>query len=158
MQSALPSAGAAGFTPPVKPTDLAFSQALGMRAAPPGAGHLLELPCGEIVRNHVGTMHAAAQFALAEAASAACLQRDFPALAGQVFAVVRGAQLKYRRAATDTLYAFAQTDEFTRTHLAGDLATRTRTTATVLVELKDAQGNLSFSGRFEWFIARNAPA
>jgi acyl-coenzyme A thioesterase PaaI-like protein len=141
----------------VKPTDLAFNQAIGMRAAPPGSLHLLELPFGEIVRNHVGTMHAAAQFTLAEAASAACLQRDFPALAGQVFAVVRGVQLKYRKAATGTLFAFARPDEFTLTNLANDLSTRSRTTATVLVELKDEAGNVSFAGSFEWFIARSEP-
>jgi acyl-coenzyme A thioesterase PaaI-like protein len=142
----------------VKPTDLAFNQAIGLRAAPAGAAHVLELPFGEVVRNHVGTMHAAAQFALAEAASAAALQRDFPTLADHVFAVVRGVQLKYRKAATDTLYAFAQPDDFTRAHLVSDLTTRTRTTATVLVELRDAAGNVSFAGSFEWFIARAAPA
>lgn len=129
-----------------------------MRAAPAGAAHLLELPFGEVTRNHVGTMHAAAQFALAEAASAACLQRDFPALDGRVFAVVRGVQLKYRQAATGTLFAFAEPDASTREHLASDLATRTRTTATVRVELKDAAGHVSFAGSFEWFIARGAPA
>lgn len=141
----------------MKPTDLALSQALGLRAAPPGAAHLLELPLADVTRNHVGTMHAAAQFALAEAASAACLQREFPALAGQVFAVVRGAQVKYRGAATGTLFAFAQPDAFTRTHLVDDLATRTRTTAAVVVELKDAEGKLAFAGTFEWFIARATP-
>ena len=141
----------------MKPTDLAFNQAIGMRAAPPDAPHLLELPFGEIVRNHVGTMHAAAQFALAEAASAACLQRDFPALAGRVFAVVRGVQLKYRKAATGQLFAYARPDEFTLAHLAADLTTRSRTTATVLVELKDEAGNVSFAGSFEWFIASAVP-
>ncbi|MBA4138394.1 MAG: hypothetical protein C0518_13880 [Opitutus sp.] len=157
-ETPLPSAPLTAFTSRVKPTDLAFSQALGLRPAPPGAAHLLELPIGDRVRNHIGTMHAAAQFALAEAASAACLQRDFPALDGHVFAVVRGAELKYRQAATDTLLAFAEPDAFTREHLVNDLATRTRSVATVLVELKDAAGNVSFSGRFEWFIARAAPA
>lgn len=141
----------------MKPTDLAFSQALGLRAAPPGAAHLLELPLTDVTRNHVGTMHAAAQFALAEAASAACLQREFPTLDGQVFAVVRGAQLKYRGAATGALFAFAQPDDFTRANLVHDLASRTRTTATVAVELKDAAGKLAFAGTFEWFIARAAP-
>ncbi len=139
------------------PSELPFSQALGLRAAPPGAAHLLELPCTDVTRNHVGTMHAAAQFALAEAASAVCLQREFPALADQVFAVVRGSQLKYRKAATETLYAFARPDDATRTHLAHDLATRSRTSATVLVELKDAAGNVCFAGSFDWFIARAAP-
>lgn len=140
----------------MKPTDLAFNQALGIIAAPHGAAHLLELPMRELVQNHVGTLHAAAQFALAEAAAAACLQRDFPDV-GEVFAVVRGAKIKYRNAATDDLLAFAEPDEFTRQHLRNDLATRTRTSATVDVELKDRAGRLAFAGSFNWFIAKTAP-
>jgi len=141
----------------MKPSDLEFSQVLGIRAAPAGSPHLLELPFAPVVANHLGTMHAAAQFALAESASAACLQRDFPQLDGRVFAVMRGAKRKYRRPARDTLFAFATPDEFTRAHLAPDLATRSRTAATVRVELKDAAGNLAFAGDFEWFIAHSAP-
>ena len=53
----------------MKPSDLALSRALGLTEAPEGAPHLLELPLAEVTRNHLGTMHAAAQFALAEAAS-----------------------------------------------------------------------------------------
>ncbi|MBX3735449.1 MAG: DUF4442 domain-containing protein [Candidatus Didemnitutus sp.] len=142
----------------MKPTDLAFSQALGLVAAPAGAEHLLELPFGAFVQNHVGTTHAAAQFALAEAASAACLQRDFPALDGKVFAVVRGVQLKYRKAGTGDLLAFARPDDLTRANLVRDLETKTRTAATVLVELKDRAGNVTFSGSFDWFIARGETA
>jgi acyl-coenzyme A thioesterase PaaI-like protein len=138
----------------VKPTDLAFSQALGLVAAPAGAEHLLELPFAPIAQNHVGTAHAAAQFALAEAASAACLQRDFPELDGKVFAVVRGVQIKYRQAGTGDLLAFARSDDLTRKHLRRDLETKTRTAATVLVELKDRAGHVTFVGNFDWFIAR----
>ncbi|MCM2276324.1 MAG: DUF4442 domain-containing protein [Candidatus Didemnitutus sp.] len=142
----------------MQPTDLALSQALGIVAAPPGSAHLLELSPGALALNHVGTLHAAVQFALAEAASAACLQRDFPD-AGAVFAVVRGAQVKYRRAATGDLLAYGRPDDATREHLAHDLATRTRASATVVVELKDRAGQLVFQGHFDWFIARNpAPA
>ena len=142
----------------MKPTDLAFNRAIGLVAAPAGAEHLLELPFGPVVQNHVGTMHAAAQFSLAEAASAACLQRDFPSLDGKVFAVVRGVQLKYRKAATGDLLAFARPDDLTRENLIRDLQTKTRTAATVLVELKDRAGNLTFAGSFDWFISRGESA
>ena len=142
----------------MKPTDLAFNQALGLVAAPAGAAHLLELPFAPVVQNHVGTAHAAAQFALAEAASAACLQRDFPELDGRVFAVVRGVQLKYRQAGTGDLLAYAWPDDLTRANLVRDLQTKTRTAATVLVELKDRAGRVTFTGSFDWFIARAGTA
>lgn len=141
----------------MQPTDLALSQALGLIAAPAGAPHLLELPLSPLVLNHVGTMHAAAQFTLAEAASAACLQRDFPTLAGSVFAVVRGVRVKYRHPARGRLRAFGTCDESTRAHLVSDLTTRTRAAAHVQVELKDEDDHVTFAATFEWFIARAAP-
>ena len=70
---ALPSRAATGGIAAMKATDLALNQLLGMREAPAGAAHLLELPFTPALHNHLGTMHAAAQFALAEAASAECL-------------------------------------------------------------------------------------
>lgn len=142
----------------MKPTDLAFNQALGIVAAPAGAEHLLELPLTPLVLNHVGTMHAAAQFALAEAASAACLQREFPGVSDSVFAVVRGVTVKYRTAARGPLRAFAEPDEDTRRHLLTDLDSRSRTGATVLVELRDAEDKVTFAASFAWFIARSSPA
>ena len=138
----------------MKPTDLALNQAMGMRDGPPGAKHLLELPLTPLLRNHLGTMHAAAQFALAESASGECLRREFPALVGTVVPVVRGVSMKYRKPATGDLFAFAQPDADTRQNLVANLATRSATRATVEVELKDADGTVTFVGQFEWFIAK----
>jgi acyl-coenzyme A thioesterase PaaI-like protein len=138
----------------MQPTDLALNQAMGMRVAPAGSPHLLELPLTPLLKNHLGTMHAAAQFTLAEAASAECLLREFPTIAPTVVPVVRGVTLKYRKPATGDLFAYASADEATRQNLATDLANRSAARATVNVELKDAAGTVTFSGQFEWFIAK----
>ena len=140
----------------MKTTDLALSRALGIVEAPPDAEHILELPFTPAVQNHLGTVHAAAQFALAEAASAERLQRDFGGCLPNepIMPVVRGSEVKYRRAATGDLLAYAQPDASTRQHLANDLLSRSRSAATVLVELKDRTGQTIFSGRFEWLIAK----
>lgn len=135
-----------------------MNQQLGIRAAPLGAGHLLELPFTPLVHNHLGTMHAAAQFALAEAASAECLQRNFPSLAGSVFAVVRGVEVKYRKPATGDLLACGAPDESTRTGLVAELAARGRATAVILIDLKDRAGTLTFHGKFDWFISQRPPS
>lgn len=142
----------------MKPTDLAFSRVLGMRDAPADAPHLLELPLAEVTRNHVGTMHAAAQFALAEAASAVALQRAFPGLEERVLAVVRAARVKYRRPGTGPLHAFGWLDADEAARVASDLAERSRVAATVRVELRDAEGGVAFAGEFDWFIARREAA
>lgn len=141
----------------LKATDLAYNRALGLRDAPAGAGHLLELPFAPLVHNHLGTMHAAAQFSLAEAASAECLQRHFGAAAGPVFAVVRDAKVKYQHPATGDLLAYGQPDETTAAGLLATLETHGRASAVILVDLKDRSGTLTFHGKFEWFISRVPP-
>ena len=141
----------------MKATDLALNRSLGIVAAPAGAVHLLELPFTPALHNHLGTMHAAAQFALAEAASAECLQRHFGAVTGGVFAVVRGAEVKYRQPAAGDLLAHAAPDAHTRDHLVPELAARGRFGAVILVDLKDRAGTLTFHGKFDWFISRVPP-
>jgi acyl-coenzyme A thioesterase PaaI-like protein len=141
----------------LRPTDLAFNRALGICLAPDEAEYLLELPFGPIVQNHLGTVHAAAQFALAEAASAECLQRAFGPAVGAVFAVVRATEVKYRHAGTGDLLAYAVPDEATKENLIRELESRGRSTATVLVDLKDRSGGVTFHARFEWYMAKSAP-
>lgn len=141
----------------MKATDLAYNRALGLRDAPAGAEHLLELPFVPLLHNHLGTMHAAAQFSLAEAASAECLQRNFGAAVGAVFGVVRGVEVKYRKPATGDLLAYGQPDDATRAGLVADLAGPGRTLAVILIDLKDRAGTLTFHGKFEWFISRVPP-
>jgi acyl-coenzyme A thioesterase PaaI-like protein len=141
----------------LKATDLAYNRALGVRDAPAGAAHLLELPFAPLVHNHLGTMHAAAQFSLAEAASAECLQRNYGAAVGPVFAVVRGVEVNYRRPATGDLFAYGRPDDATAAGLLDELAARGRAKAVILIDLKDHAGTLTFHGKFEWFISRVAP-
>ena len=153
----MPTAGPNPSLPALKATDLAYNQALGIRLAPAGADHLLELPITPLVLNHLGIMHAAAQFSLAEAASAECLQRHFGAAVGKVRAVVRGVEVKYRRPTTGDLLAFGAPDGQTHERLLAELSGRGRTSAVILIDLKDRTGTLTFHGKFEWFISRLSP-
>ncbi|HVZ64860.1 MAG TPA: DUF4442 domain-containing protein [Lacunisphaera sp.] len=137
----------------MKATDLALNQILGIRQAPVGSAHLLEMPATPALLNHVGTIHAAAQFALAEAASAECLQRHFPDLDGRVIAIVRGVEVKYRKAANGDLLASGSVDPATAAGLRRELAERGRGFAVILVDLRDRDGTLTFHGKFEWFVS-----
>ena len=142
----------------MRPTDLAFNQSLGMRDAPAGAPHLLELPWSDLLRNHVGTVHAAAQFALAEAASAECLRRTFPELADRVLAVVRRVDLRYRQAATGDLLAFGELAGEKAAEGRAELARRGQALLAVNVELRDAAGATTFVGTFTWYVSRGRAA
>lgn len=138
----------------MRPTDLAFNQLLGLRDAPPGVEHLLELPWSDRLRNHLGTFHAAAQFALAEAASAECLRRRFPDLVPNTLAVVRQVELRYRKAASGDLFAFGRLQDGTDARLRTDLAARGHAFIAVEVELRDNAGAASFVGAFQWYLRR----
>jgi acyl-coenzyme A thioesterase PaaI-like protein len=138
----------------VKPVDLPLNQALGIVEAPAGTPHLLEMPFAEIHRNHLGTMHAVAQFGLAEAASAESLLRRFPNLADGVIPVMRQVAVKYRRPGQGRLLAFATMDEAKANSLADNLARHGRALADVAVTLKDEAGQTTFHGTYTWFISR----
>jgi len=153
----LPSRTAEPKSCRVKATDLPLNRLLGIVAAPAGADHLLEMAFTPALLNHLGTMHAAAQFALAEAASAECLQRHFGTAAGPVFAVVRGVEVKYRRPATGDLLAHGTPDENTRAQFLAELAARGRFCPVILVDLKDRTGTLTLHAKFDWFISRVPP-
>jgi acyl-coenzyme A thioesterase PaaI-like protein len=138
----------------LKPTDLALNQALGLREAPTGAAHLLEMPFDTIHRNHLGTAHAVAQFGLAEAASAECLLREFPGLSDTVVAVMRESRVKYRQAGRGPLRAFGVVSVETRATLPSQFEKSGRAFADVEITLKDEAEATTFHGTFTWFITR----
>jgi acyl-coenzyme A thioesterase PaaI-like protein len=62
-------------------TEIPFVEKVGITRSTKG---LLELPFNETIQNHLQTIHASAQFALAETASGEILQTIFPELVGKV--------------------------------------------------------------------------
>src|SRR6185503_18660724 len=89
-------------------TDLAINRTLGMQLAPPGNGHILEMPETPLALNHVGTVHASVQFALAEATSGEFLLLHLGDAQSRVFAVLRSAEVKFRKPAHGQLRASAR--------------------------------------------------
>ena len=57
----------------------------------------LELAFSDDTHNHLATMHASAQFTLAETASGEFLQTLFPELVGKVIPVLRDATVKFKK-------------------------------------------------------------
>lgn len=135
-------------------TDLALNQAMGLRLVPLGSDHILEMPETPLLLNHIGTIHAGAQFSLAEAASGEFLLRHLGDGQGQVLAVLRSSSMKYRKPAHGALRATAQFAGETAESLAGTLEKRGRALTTVLVEVADTQGIVTMTGRFDWFLQR----
>jgi acyl-coenzyme A thioesterase PaaI-like protein len=139
-------------------TDLAINKALGMRLTTTGNGHILEMPESPLHLNHVGTVHASVQFALAEAGSGEFLLRHLGDGQSQVFAVLRTSDVKFRKPAHGGLRASARFAEGLADSLATELSSRGRAVASVLVEIADAQGVVTMTGKYDWFLQRQTMA
>lgn len=135
-------------------TDIAINKALGMQLLPVGNAQILEMPESPLLLNHVGTVHASAQFALAEASSGEFLLRHLGDAQRQVFAVLRKADVKFRKPAHGVLRASAQFAAGDADWLSRELASRGRALTSVLVELADAQGVVTMKGQYTWFLQR----
>jgi acyl-coenzyme A thioesterase PaaI-like protein len=134
-------------------TDLAINKMLGMQLAPVGNGHILEVPESPLLLNHVGTVHASVQFALAEANSGEFLLRHLGDAQSQVFAVLRTSDVKFRKPAHGALRAAARFADGIAESLATELASRGRALASVLVEVADARGVVTMTGSMSGFYS-----
>lgn len=105
-------------------------------------------------QNHLGTVHASAQYALAEASSGEILERNFGDWNGAYFPVVRRAEIKYKNPAKGRLFStgYIETDKVTKAKQ--ELADKGRTLVDVMVKIADEGKNITFESTFTWFIAR----
>jgi acyl-coenzyme A thioesterase PaaI-like protein len=134
-------------------TELPFNRLIGVEPAAAGSGFLVSLPAGPQYANHLGTVHAVALLAVAEAGAGAFLARQAGVPAGLV-PVVRRLEAKFRRPATGRVSArcVVPPDEVTR--WLQELESRGRVSATTPVEVADEAGAVVLTAVVEWFIAR----
>ncbi|MDQ6808974.1 MAG: YiiD C-terminal domain-containing protein [Verrucomicrobiota bacterium] len=136
-------------------SEVPFNRFLGLE---PGGDetHLLRLPASPNYLNHLGTIHAAAQLALAEASSGEFLLRHLPrdvALAP----VVRRVEAKFRNPGTGALTSQASVPNGALDQIAADLHRRSRAFISVAVELHDESGTHTLSATVEWFLQKIDP-
>jgi acyl-coenzyme A thioesterase PaaI-like protein len=135
-------------------TELAIHKMMGMQLAAAGDAHILKLPESSLLLNHVGTIHAGVQFALAEACSGEFLLRHLGSDRSQVFAVLRNSKVKFRKPARGELRASARFRDKSGASLPDELASRGRIFVSVLVEVSDANAAITMSGQYDWFLRR----
>ncbi len=132
--------------------DLPFNAFVGIQSAT-GPGQLLSLPAGGQYLNHLGTVHASAQLALAEATSGEFLLRAVGSMAG-VAPVVRRLESKFRKPAHGALTSTVTTGPEVIDQVRADLAAKGRAMVSVAVELHDESGAHTLSCTVEWFITK----
>jgi acyl-coenzyme A thioesterase PaaI-like protein len=116
--------------------------------------HVLVLEFKDIMKNHVGTFHASAQFALAEACSGFALQKHFPHLANAVVPVLRKSDIKFRKPAQSDIQAKASITTETKERFEEQFAQKGRATIVVPVEIVDQNGIITMTGAYEWFVQK----
>lgn len=114
----------------------------------------LSLNFNESVKNHLGTIHASAQFALAETASGDMLQVTFPLLVGKVIPVLRDSNIKFKKPAIKSIVAKSIITSEAVEKFNNQYNAKGRGLIPVEVEIKDSDGNMTCTGRFNWFIQR----
>jgi hypothetical protein len=135
-------------------TELPFNTFVGIQGASDSA-HLLRLPSGGHYLNHLGTVHAGALLALAEASSGEFLLRHYGSSTG-VVPVVRRIEAKFRKPANGAVESTATVAPGALHQVDADLATKGRALISIAVELRDETGTHALSAVVEWFIARSA--
>lgn len=133
-------------------TEIPFNRFVGIESSA-SETHLLRLPASPNYSNHLGTVHASAQLALAEASSGEFLLRrlvtDIPKAP-----VVRRLEAKFRNPATGALTSRASVQDGALDRAADELARRGRTFITVTVEVHDESGGHTLSAVVEWFLQK----
>jgi acyl-coenzyme A thioesterase PaaI-like protein len=133
-------------------TELAFNHFLGIQVASDVA-YLLQLPSDSRYLNHLGTVHAAAQIALAEASSGEFLLGHLGS-ADDLVPVVRRVEAKFRKPANGSIASTASASPDALTRLDVELSSKGRSMISVTVEVYDELGAHTLSAKFEWFIQR----
>lgn len=134
-------------------TQLPFNRLIGLEEAEEGSGFLVVLPEGTQYANHLGTVHASALLAVAEAASGAFLVQQLGDSAGFV-PVVRRLEAKFRKPAKGRVSARSTVAKEDVASWSTELASRGRLSAPVTIEVVDAAGVIVLTATVEWFIAR----
>ncbi|HXA27319.1 MAG TPA: YiiD C-terminal domain-containing protein [Candidatus Angelobacter sp.] len=128
----------------VRITEMDGGRARGTLAARPEVG------------NHVGTMHAGAQFSLIEAISGAAVSSAFLDLLGRAVPLAQGAELTYRRPARGDVVADAVVEPEEIARVRADLEQQGRSRFDVRVTVTDAAGTLATEATMRWYIRMNA--
>lgn len=112
----------------------------------------LELPFAHSLENHLKTIHASAQFTLAETASGEILQQQLPELADKVIPLLRESKLKFKKPASQSIIAYPVIATEAVKKFKEQFAKKGRASLSVDVEIRDVDDTITCSGTFNWFL------
>ena len=104
--------------------------------------------------NHLGTVHASAQLALAEATSGEYLLSEFKDINFDVLPVVRRLEAKFRKPAYGAVFSRMSVTPEKKEEFVSNLTLRGRALLEVQVDVYDEKGAHALAAVVEWFVAR----
>ena len=131
--------------------EIPFVKKVGITQAKDGN---LKLAFNDDTHNHLATMHASAQFTLAETASGEYLQTVFPELVGNVIPVLRDASVKFKKPAVKTIVAYPTITDETKEKFNNQLSKKGRASISVNVEIKDIENTVTCVATYNWFVQK----
>lgn len=129
---------------------LPFNQLIGLESAAE-SGYLVSIPDSPKYTNHLGTVHASAMLAVAEAGSGAFLSQQFTDYSGAI-PVVRRIEAKFRKPGIGEIFARCKATPEDVAQWVNELTGRGRVLAALPIEVVDADETVVMSGMVEWFI------
>jgi acyl-CoA thioesterase FadM len=133
-------------------TDLPFNQLLGILPSDKPE-FLLMLAEDKKYTNHLGTVHAAAMFSLAEATAGQFMLNQFPDLQTGFVPVLRKAEVKYKKPGLGVLYSSARIGNENAAEIYQRILTQKRALFQLEVHITDSNNLLVFQGVFDWFVS-----
>jgi acyl-coenzyme A thioesterase PaaI-like protein len=130
-------------------TKIPFVEKVGIQRNTDGE---FELPFYTGVQNHLETIHACAQFVLAETASGEILQKSFPDLVGKVIPVLRESQIKFKKPALKKIITYPSVTAESLSKFDEQISKKGRAIISVEVQVKDVDGTVTCTGTFKWFV------
>ena len=131
--------------------DIPFAKHVGIQKKDEGTLMLVET---EGVQNHIQTIHAGAQFTLAETQSGLYLRSLFPEYAEKVIPLLRSSSVKYKHPATKEIVAIATVDDESKEKFETQFLKKGRASITIAVELRDSDDVVTMMGEFTWFVQK----
>lgn len=132
--------------------ELPFNKLIGLEFSDE-ADYILRLKEKQDYTNHLGSVHAAALFALAEATSAQFLLTHFPQHQNNFIPVLRTAHIKYKKPAFGQIYSKANLMEDNFESINEKLSSSNRILLKCEIELFDKNKIKVMAADFEWFIS-----
>jgi acyl-coenzyme A thioesterase PaaI-like protein len=104
------------------------------------------------VQNHIGSIHAGAQFTFAETASGVYLSSLFSDKEGEYVPLLREASVKYKKQALTTLRSEVFVKEIALEKFLESYARKGRASIVAEVKLLDKVGDVTCVGSFKWYV------